>query len=84
MSCVTTLKKMLDEVPDMDASLRLALQGIVDGVFLELPEDDTVWLQAQCELVRVIPLESRQLQWHRQVIKIWTDAVNSANTSSGK
>ncbi len=76
MSCVDTLRNIIPLIPDSHASLRTALRRIVDGVFLELPEDDTLWRQARCELLRVIPPDTKQqTDWQKAVVEAWKCGV---------
>lgn len=75
-ACVAVLKERIIPCIPEGIPIRQELQGIADEVFLELPEDPSVWRQAMRVLEKALPEDpTKHEAWHREVIKIWYEEV---------
>lgn len=75
--CVNFIEEALKIIPKEEAacaySLRKDLETILQGVFLELPEDSIhYWRSTRAVLIKHIPaMESKRSKWQNQIVALW-------------
>jgi hypothetical protein len=65
------IQELLIVIPPSETELRRDLQDIMDDTFMELPEDNSVWVRAMRVLFKRGVRDSSGVPWHAEIKRVW-------------